>query len=933
MGLTLVTGDRNAGKTGEVHRRAREAAAAGLSVAVLVPSMPERDRAADEFARDCPTRIAVQTLDGFVRELWEQWGDGRRIVGEPERLILLDEAIGRSRAEWEGLVPESALRRVLAPLVQRAAERSPTTRLQTPADPLAAALVAAVRAYERLLEERRLIEQQAACMLTAATCASQRLPHLICVNRFETFTPPQAAFLEAASRATDVVLALTHVPGSAVTAAVDPLAERFTSSAERVVRVSGGPVATDPEIASLQEGLSAGEKRAVARGAVTVVGVRGSSQEAEAAARAIAEMAESGISPDQICLVARRIDRRATELGDALDAYGLPWRYEGTWRFRDSGFGRSALALLRLVSDGRREDLATFVQGGYAGLTAEEADEFLKDVRRRRPAHGDELWRQAMRAPGAAGRILSAAATLRRDGRGLQAAEAVREIADMMLANRHGPSPVLDRAGRLDARCRQRMLEAVAAVVEFRGAVEPDVLVSVLEQARVTVEDDVTGVVVSSPERIRSRRFDALVVVGLQADEFPSIGDALGLPRKTAEALQAAGIDVRPRRDLDAERLLFYQTVTAARRRLVLVWQDQDEDGRDRERSLFVDELLDAYEHAPTVRQGAAADGGAAGAVGSVERPRGARAEISVRQRSEWEDAELGPDVREALSRRTAFSAGELETYARCPRSWFYRHLMRAEGLDAEVDARSKGRIAHAIMQRFYERWQELGAARLCVADLPRARDLHAYVARAVLADAMDAESLNERAQIQRAVRGSWAVIARDAESFEGFEPLRHEVVLSEQAPWCDFGDWRLKGRVDRIDAGERGLIVADYKSSTKSGLSWQKFAEEGVLQAPLYAAAVSRMLGLPVVGMLYRAMSWRENDRGAYLRDVVRSPWLVREDSVSADEIEAIIADAVTRAGQAVAGIRAGLIPCEPVGKDACTYCPARTWCGKAAR
>jgi len=420
------------------------------------------------------------------------------------------------------------------------------------------------------------------------------------------------------------------------------------------------------------------------------------------------------------------------------------------------------------------------------------------------------------------------------------------------------------------------------------------------------------------------------VVIGLQADEFPRTASGFGLPRSLADALEAAGIDARPRASLEAERLLFYQTVTAARKRLVLIWQECDERGGDRERSLFVDELIDAYQQAPRVQT---KGDGPLGDSSPYARGRAARtdAQNACAARRTWDDADLGPDLLEALSQRETFAARELETYLRCPRQWFYRHVVKAEGLDEEIDAQHKGRIAHAILQQFYRRWQELGAKRVCTADLPRALELHAAVAESVVSGGAAAESLDERAQIQRAVRGSQAVIVRDAESFQGFEPVAHEAVLAAHEPWSDFGGWRLSGRVDRIDVGKAGLIVIDYKSRTGPELSWQRFERDGVLQAPLYAAAASRMLGLPVAGMVYRAMSRNGNDRGAYLAGVVLSPWLVDHDALDAAGIESVIAEAVKRASAAVEGIRSGRIPCEPSGKDACGFCPAKPWCGRA--
>ncbi|MCX8007848.1 MAG: PD-(D/E)XK nuclease family protein, partial [Coriobacteriia bacterium] len=263
------------------------------------------------------------------------------------------------------------------------------------------------------------------------------------------------------------------------------------------------------------------------------------------------------------------------------------------------------------------------------------------------------------------------------------------------------------------------------------------------------------------------------------------------------------------------------------------------------------------------------------------------------------------------------------------PRQWLYEHGVRPRGLDLEIDARRRGSMAHAMLQRFYVRWQEIGHARVTEADLDHALAVHAAVAEAVLADSPAPESLEERAEGERAVRGSRRVIERDASSFPGFAPIGHEVAFGGDDEGLDLGGWRISGRIDRIDAGEEGLVVMDYKSG--EGRAWASFEKRGVLQAPLYALVAQRLYDRPVVGMLYRSMSAHQ-DRGAYIEGAVSSPWLAKADACDAATLDELVERAIQRASGAVEGIRAGRFPCEPAEREVCSWCVARTWCEGSA-
>lgn len=935
MGLTVVIGDRSAGKTGVLYERVRDAVSRGKRAALLLPTLPERDRAAYELAATCPTGLRIETLDSYLDELWSLAGDGRRPVAPAERAVLLEQALESVSPRLSVAMPLTYARRALRILVERAAERPAGSLGRPPSDPLARAIMTAVAEYERLLDARGLVEPAAARMAASRLATGAVLPDLVCVNRFETFTPPQEAFMRAAaSIGSDVVVAVTYVEGSAATCAAERLVRTLAGlPGAEVIRVDGRPLGSADEIVALQASLASGVSRAVAEGRVRLEATEGARGEAAAAAQIVAEMADTGIPFEEIAVVARSMRGRARRLAYAMDALGIPWRYEGTWSYRDSGLGRAIVSLLRFVAGGEREHLASFLQSDYARISHDDADTYLRQMRSRRIAASEKMWRAAAAAPGEAGRIVQRAIGSVRQGSGEAAVQALCRIADEMMVSRHGEAPVLDREGLLDAKARNALAQAASAMVESTGKLDPASLAAVLEGSSITSDDAGPGVTISTAERIRSRRFEAVVLVGMGADEFPRLDAALGLPRRTLHALARVGIDAGPRVGLDEERLLFYQAVTAARQRLALVWQAVDDEGNEKDPSLFIDEIVDAYAAGRQPKVAIAGKhseqrGGPEVAPGPVaftasEAPHGAA--------SHAEDA-ASTALADDLAQKDVFSASELEAYLRCPRRWFYERHLRPASIDVHVDDLRRGYLAHTFLQRFYEKWQELGYSRVEPGALHDALRVHDEVMSTVLESEPQPESLDEQGQIQRAITGTRRVVQRDALSFPGFAPIAHEVAFgTQERDAMEIDGWRLRGRIDRIDAGDAGLIVCDYKSG--NGVAATSFDDERILQAPLYSLVAERLYGRPVVGMLYRTMSSGQ-DRGAYVCGVVSSPWLAKADAREEKrDLAELIEAAVQRASVAVAGIRAGKIDPRPYRPEACTDCIAHTWCDGSQR
>ena len=124
-----------------------------------------------------------------------------------------------------------------------------------------------------------------------------------------------------------------------------------------------------------------------------------------------------------------------------------------------------------------------------------------------------------------------------------------------------------------------------------------------------------------------------------------------------------------------------------------------------------------------------------------------------------------------------------------------------------------------------------------------------------------------------------------------------------------------VSGRVDRVDLQGNRAIVRDYKGRTvHAGARW---AEDGRIQAALYALAVRERLGVEIVGALYQPIGTADQRPRGVVRDDVPGRY-VNGDVSDGATLEARLQDSRAIAAQAAADLRAGRIkPCP----DRCGY------------
>jgi hypothetical protein len=257
--------------------------------------------------------------------------------------------------------------------------------------------------------------------------------------------------------------------------------------------------------------------------------------------------------------------------------------------------------------------------------------------------------------------------------------------------------------------------------------------------------------------------------------------------------------------------------------------------------------------------------------------------------------------------------------------------------LDAEVDAKLRGSIAHTTLHRFYAGLpKELGVDRV---DAGRIEDAVRFLRRCfdeALEGIRQELSDLERRELEGQLWRDLELFVRDeAETEAPLVPRRFEVSFGtersspELQRGLDLGGFALSGKIDRIDVdpfSARG-IVWDYKSG-KTAFSAAKIDSELKLQIPLYMLVLRDLVGIEPLGGLYRALAGDRDARGL-LRASAKDdgiPGFQKNDYRDEDEFWAQIDRATEHARGFVDRIRGGDVRHDPLGDAGCP-----SWCDLA--
>jgi len=919
MGLTLVTGRANAGKSGRAVDHVVAAAAAGRPATLVLPSHVDALRAREELAGKIAVGVEVTDAGRWIADAWSKRGDGRALVSPSVRAQV-------ARAAAEAAVPlvgEVARTRGFNRALQRLAQRTAGRSLSTARSEGPAAIAVALGDYARRLQEAGFVEPGEAVELLGAMGWGGGAA--LAFHRFTDIAMFQERAVLFAARHNDVLVAVTWEDGFAASEANAPLVQRFVAAGAHHEHVSTPAVAG--ELALLEAQLFAPAAPIEASGAVRLVVASGVEAECAAAADEAYEAANVW-APGRVALCFRDLAARRSMIEAALRSRGVPHEIDVATPWRQTALGRGMTALLRLaLGDGTRADAHAFAVSALSGVSADQAQTLDVDWRKRRV---DEP-RLLLAGLSALGGECEQAVALAQAGAD-EIGDNWKELALHLYAMAVGQAGERSKVElRLDRSAAQSVIDAVQAVTACAVAMAPRELLHALAELEVNTgsgerED---AVLVTEAHRVRSRRFDALIIGGLTANEFPADpGESFA---RGAES-ELLGSPVDPD---GSERFLFYVLATRARERLVLIRQTEDADGKPVRPSVFWDEVLDLYRTPEQAKEGELGGLSPYRAVDpsmlttvppmfspdrSILRERAATGLIDPTR------SRRGAVPLEALvADRGEWRVTEIETYHSCPYRWFFDTRLRLREIDAAFGPREAGTLAHEVVARFYERWLERHESRVTASRLSEAVHMAEDTARR-LAEHVRARGVSEWAAVDRALAWARHSVEVDAELFCGFDPVAFEYRFGGGAEsHLEFGGVRLRGSIDRVDVGPAGLIVTDYKSSDVK--AHDKFESAGLLQVIVYATAARKIMQLPVAGAFYRSFKTADV-RGFNGGAVPISAQMKKDDIGTEEKWSELVTWAESAVRDAVAGMRAGNVAPAPRTKEACRYCGARDFC-----
>lgn len=929
MGMTVVSGPASAGKTRHLVD-ALSARAPGTRGILVVPSFPDVRRSRREIAGKGLLGIEIHTFEGWVRHLWGMRGDGRRLVDDATRAALIAQAIGATRLERLAPIAETpGLTRLLTEVAGRA-----DLDALAPANAFAAEVAQVLGTYIKVLTESGYAEvNQAARSLGGGLDLAGAV---VAVNHFTDLSEWQEAFLVDAAGSAEVLVALSFDEGVSGTHALGDLVARLEGGGASRVR-SQRESWTVPGLEALTDALFAGRQLGAAPEALRFGLAADPAAEIHLIVQEARRLIEGGTELDRIAVGFRDLSAIAHPLAVALDAAGIPAHVDASVRLPATSMGAALLGLFEGVQEGpdQRFGMHSFLAGPYGGARFE--DVALADARwRRYRTAGKALVGEARALGDGCAKAISLAEKLAGAPLTEQTAKKWKELVDQLLLAAASARCTDPHVGAQDAAVHRTVLETVSALVAIPGAgIGGDQVRRALAALSVATggPEQPGRVVVTEVHRLRSRRFDAVILGGLTANEFAAEKREPLSVTLLGELGQPVG-----RAERESERLLFYLVASRARKTLTLVRREFDEGGQPLRASTFWDEVTALYSDSGDEPGVAPESRCVRASLSDLERvaPAFARGRLELRQHASCRRPRTvrsgltSAQGKDEVARERVYSVSELEAYAQCPRKWFIGRMVRPKELDTSFDAAARGSYAHALLKEFYGRWHESGEERVSAATVGSALSLFDRCVETLEHTGAPAIGLAEEVARAGAAAYARAIVADDATFLPGFKPAAHELAFGDDDAPFTFAGVRVRGRIDRVDEGPGGLLVIDYKSSnTIKGAG--SFETYGLLQPVVYAAAASALLGKPAVGGVYRSMGSLAV-RGYYREGLVDlGARGTGTDALDADAFEAVVASAVARIGEIVARMRAGDVSSTP-SNDACAYCPMKPVCEVAS-
>jgi ATP-dependent helicase/nuclease subunit B len=964
VALSLVVGPANAGKVALLLER--YAAAIDRDPYLIVPNRSDVERA----ERDLVARVgglvggSIGTFDDLFGRLARRAG-ARPVATEVQQNLLLRRAT--SQAALNGLSRSARSQGFVDALRDAVRELGAALVAPDQLDGDLGRLYAAYRAeLDRLaLWDRDLLRAHAVERLERDLEAWQGQP--VFAYGFEDLTAAEWRLVEALAGRAEVTVSLPYEPGRPAFAALG-------RTADALAGLAGGSVeelppawaeVAHPAIAHVERALFADATPAPPpiEGAVRFFEGAGPRGSLELVGQEILELIRGGTAPERIGVVCPSVERLRAPLETAFGTLGIPCGVEVPLRLAQTAYGQSLLSLLRYawLGGGRRE-LFGYIRSPYSGLTRSHADYVEGRLRGRAIATPERVEAEVEALRGARLPVVDAlrAAT--------EPAGAVREAAVALLRGAHRPDrPPVGESSREDLRAYEavaRLLDELDGWRRLDGDLGREDVVAALDRAGVwpRTAGGPGRVQVVDLMRARTRRWDVSFVLGLEEGSLPRRPPAS--PFLDDELRRRVGPSLQRPDPVARDRYLFYTACARASRRLYLVREAATDEGAPREASPFWHEVAALFDRDDVVRwtrrrplsaltwplEGAPTERERVRAVASLAAADDTRPDaLALARANGWErrlERALRAERRRTLLRhplvleqvksRTTFNVTELERFADCSSAWLMERVVDPRTIDAEVDAKLRGSVAHSALYRFFSGLQKrLGTDRLDASNADTAvAFMRSCLDEAVAGVRMEMSEL-ERRQLRAGLARDLEALVRDEAEGEGLlVPDRFEVAFGNERSaiqGLELGNGlTLSGKIDRIDVEPLSAraIVQDYKAG-KTAHSARDIEKELRLQIPLYMLVLRDLIGLEPLGGVYRPLAGDRRARGLLRADAAEDlPGFVKNDYLDDDAFWAQV-EGAREAARTIAGrIRDGDVVHDPRGGECPSWCQLWSMC-----
>lgn len=950
MPLHLIKGPLNSGRTGRIRELVAERERAGP--VIVAPTGDARYELEAELCGERGAAIGPYVTDFTDLATAVALAAGATVkprASVTQRRYLVAEATARTKL---GILAASASRPGFTVALERlfgelrsAAVEPETGHEDRYLDELLRVYAAYLEGLERagLTDQAGLIDAAATALKTDPDSWAARP---VFMHGFDDLSPDQLRLVEALAGATEVTISLTYEDRRALRARSRLLGLLEDAGGTVIEEMPPVPKFTPNRLLFHLErnfGETEPPPAPAGEGGLHVMYAAGERGEAEMVAAEIKQLIVSGTPASRIAIALRTPNRQGPELARALGAAGIPVALETEIGVTGTATGQALadLAAAALASDAEALVRLCRGVGVDATVTPDLADALEWLVRRGRQSDTDAALAELKRRHDFA---LPELAAVRR-----AAAAGAEALADRLAE--FVTEAAARAGGATEARAARLIATTAADLAAMTG--DADELLRILLTLEVRTWAGPIGerVRIASPYTLRTTRVDHLFVCSLQEGEFPRRG---GDGPFLSEA-QRAALGLVERADTEAEEMYLFQVcLSLPEHGLWLSARTTDAEGGLEQPSPFLDQVItlagdrvgrarfDLSDLAPPPERATSADE-LARALLLSRRPAAsefladsataaeienrieqaiARHRLAARPRPLQQAAVL-----EELGRREEFGATGLEAFLRYPYHWFIGRELVPEPLDRDDQHLTDGSLVHAVLQRLYGDSPDDGA-RPGRADLDRwQRRCGELLEEAASEAGLSREFVPDRIRLRRMAGFLRNFLEAEAENAEvTVRPAMFEASFGGEdgeRPALSHDGWALRGTIDRVDLtpdGSYGLLQ-DYKYSAGSvGLA--KFESEGSLQIPLYLAALQRLWGIRPLGGIYRPLRAARDasPRGMLSTRAVDGPLAgmryTDSDVIDEAEMMLLIEEALERAGEAVAGIRAGKIDGEPLEK-----------------